>query len=118
MNPNTPFVPKLKKITKFDVAFDPKGNLLDYFYTSWGAANAIREPNAVFTDTLEYVKYYRMGSGVRFQFISKTSGRTFHMFLSDFDEMLKAGKLVNQLVYGTFCFTKRGNMQGLRYHFI
>lgn len=67
--------------------------------------------NTPFTDTLTYVNYYRGRSAAGIMFENK-EGRVFHVFMSDFHEMvplLSNGKITN-----TFIYCKKGKNYGLQ----
>lgn len=96
----------------FKVYFDNNGNLLHrlYYYQQQQTGTYKEEDNHVFTDRLEYAGY----AGSHISFKSMMTGRKYHMFLSDFDSMMKAKKLDNNIVEGDFTFTKRGQVQGFK----
>ncbi len=97
----------------FKIYFDDKGDLLHRLY-GWqmqqNPSQYKEEDNHIFTDRLEYVGYY--GSHISFK--SLMTGRKYHMFLSDFDAMMKAKKLEDNIMEGEFTFTKRGRVQGFK----
>lgn len=116
MNSNIrPFKPKYRKPTKFDVYFDADGRL-SWHHAQWSNP-AHKEPNEVFTDKLVYSGYSNSRGGVHIFFISEKTGRELSMFMSDFDEIIKAGLFMDKTVQGKFCFTKKGQSQGVRYFF-
>lgn len=116
---NEPFQPKLKKITKFDVCFDANGNLQAYANSRYWSktSGSYTEPNAVFDDKLKYDGYFTQGVNSHIYFVSEISGRRLHMFMSDFDEIIRDHRFIDGVVEGKFCFVKRGNSQGVRYFF-
>lgn len=113
-----PFSPKERKVTQFEVCFDNDGCLKRHSdYKSWGQPSPIKEPNAIFRDRLEYDGHFRAGGSSHIWFKSSASGRRLHMFITDFDEIIRAGLFHGQSVEGHFCFTKKGQSQGVRYFF-
>lgn len=112
-----PFVPKQTKLSNIDVYFDQNGNLLDYC-SYWSIKDAIKEPNAIFSDALHYEGYYRSRSSACIGFVSKNSGRSYNMSMPDFDDVVKAGLLVDGTVTGQFSFSKKGIRQSVRFHFV
>lgn len=119
MNSLRPFVPKLRKLTQFEVCFDDEGNLKNYSDSRyWGSKQpSKKEQNSVFHDELRYDGYFCQGSSSHIRFISLKTGRKYHMFMSDFDELVRADRFEAQVVEGLFCFTKRGQSQGCRVWF-
>lgn len=96
----------------FKVFFSKNGDLL---YTSRyvnynNNHDYLEEDNKVFKDQLEYKGI--AGSQVTFQ--SLTDKRTYRMFISDFDKVMLAKKVVNNIIEGEFTFTKKGQVQGFR----
>jgi hypothetical protein len=95
----------------FKVYFDSNGDLLHrLYYWQQQQGNYKEEDNHVFTDQLEYTGYF--GSHISFK--SVMTGRKYHMFLSDFDAMMKAKKMRDNLIEGEFTFTKKGRVQGFK----
>lgn len=96
----------------FKVYFDLDGNLLYrlYYYQQQQPGSYREEDNHTFTDRLEYDSY--MGSHITFK--SLNSGRKYHMFLSDFDKMMKQKKMDQNVIEGDFTFTKKGRVQGFK----
>lgn len=95
----------------FKVYFDNNGDLLHRLYHWQQQQGAYKEEdNHVFQDRLEYTGY----SGSHIAFKSLTTGRTYSMFLSDFNAMMLAKKLDNNIVEGDFTFTKKGIVQGFK----
>ncbi len=115
MNKIRPFVPKFKKITQFQVHFDKDGNMLHYHSRFHKPAH--EEANAVFYDKLKYNGYSRFSSTVHILFVSDKSGRKFSMFISDFNDIMRANLFNGQFVQGNWCYTKKGQVQGVRYFF-
>lgn len=100
---------KPRRIIDFDVVFHDNGDLAYRNYTYMGST-AKTEKNHVFSDTLEYIGY----SGNHIRFKSINSERNYHMFISDFDEALQAKRLIDNQLIGSFCFTRKGLVQGIR----
>lgn len=95
----------------FKVYFDNNGDLLHRFY-SWyqSQGNFKEEDNHVFQDRLEYAGY----AGSHISFKSLMTGRKYHMFLSDFDKMMKDKRMDQNIIEGDFTFTKKGRVQGFK----
>jgi|SRR5579885_566970 hypothetical protein len=105
---------KPRKIGEFKVAYRDNGDLCDGVY-SWMsnpqyASQTKWEDNTPFVDTLEYDTYYSN----RIVFKSAKTGRSYGMFMSDFDEVLKNRRLIDNQIVGLFCITRRGVKQGVR----
>jgi len=95
----------------FKVYFDNNGDLLHRLYYWQQQQGAYKEEdNHIFQDRLEYIGY----SGSHITFKSLNSGRKYSMFLSDFNAMMLAKKLDNNIVEGDFTFTKKGVVQGFK----
>lgn len=62
--------------------------------------------NYEFTDTLNYIGYFRGRSAAVFEFKREMTGTNVTMFMKDLDESLKY--MVNGKLSGTFTFCKRG----------
>jgi len=92
----------------FEVVFDKKGNLPARVWRA--GQGAIKEQNKAFPDHMEYHGH----DDGKIIMKSVQTGRTYYMFLSDFDDILKAKKMVNNQVIGIFCFCRKGSVQGLR----
>ena len=99
----------MTKIGNFKVYFDKKGNLLRR-HRYWDASNEVEEDNKIFSDRLEYVSC----GGSQINFKSLNSNRQYGMFLSDFNKVMQAKKLQNNIIEGEFFFTRKGLVQGLR----
>lgn len=103
------------KFQQFDVVFTDKGIMKDDCYV-FTYNKDVFEPNDIFEDTLEYAGYHVTYSGKpRFDFKSKASGRTYVMFISDFDDILSNHLMQDNLVKGHFVFRKVSNQQGVRF---
>ena len=105
---------KTKKITDFEVQFEGNGDLSVFNYSSYSIGGKT-EPNKIFSDTLEYVGYFgSTGGNSHIKFKSINSGRKYHMFMSDFDDVLQAKRFINNQMVGLFTFCKKSNSQGMR----
>ncbi|MGE3320552.1 MAG: hypothetical protein AB7I18_14785 [Candidatus Berkiella sp.] len=100
------------------IAFDDKGNLIDQV-TSWmlnPQSNYVLkfEDAQNFKDELVYSKIvdYSRGSA-RVYFKSAVSGRKYSMFVTDFDDVIKAEAFQNNRITGEFRFVKRGSAQAV-----
>lgn len=69
--------------------------------------------NQQFYEELEYEGYTRGRSSITITFRSP-KGVGYNMFLSDFDELLKAKDIVNKKVYGQWTFCKKGSNFGIK----
>ena len=98
---------KPKPIQDFDVVFYDNGNLA---HRQYSYSNMKTEKNKVFTDTVEYNGFY----GAHIKFKSLNDGREFHMFMSDFDDVLRAKRFIDNQIVGSFCFCRKGKTQGFR----
>ena len=67
--------------------------------------------NIPFTDTLTYVNYYRGRSAAGIMLENK-EGRIFHVFMSDFHEMMPF--IVHGKITDTFIYCKKGKNYGLQ----
>ena len=109
-------VKKPRKVGTFEVAFTSNGDLCSHSHPYMKSLNGyVWETNKVFTDTLDYDSFFACTSGnSRIVFKSLTTGRKYGMFMTDFDEVLKARLFVNNKIIGNFCFCKKGSAQGIR----
>lgn len=104
-------IKKPKKIGVFKVYFTTSGDLMySLRYYDEKNGNFKEEDNHVFTDQLEYTGY----SGSHILFKSLMSGRKYHMFISDFHEMMVAKQMHENVIEGQFTFVKKGRVQGFR----
>jgi hypothetical protein len=108
-----------KKTGQFKVYFEDNGDMMyrEPYVNRWAAQQPgyvppqhKTEDNHVFFDTMEYVRWY--GNVVTFK--SLTSGRKYHMFLRHFDEVMKAKRMINNVIEGDFTFTKHGSVQAFK----
>lgn len=116
---------KKKKVSLYDITFDKNGNLnidfiessrlTQYASSSYNYyAGFINKTNDVFNDCLVYNSAYNN----RVFFKSVKSGLTYHMFLSDFDDVVRHHKFgPDNQINGNFTFCKKGFKQGLRFIF-
>lgn len=109
---------KPRKITNFRVAFTLKGHMCDrvydYMHKMSTSSQYTWEDNGAFEDILEYNTYYSSTSGNSKIIFNSSSGRQFGMFMSDFDEVIRQKRFIDNKIKGTFCFCKKGNAQGVR----
>ena len=109
---------KVQKIKDFEVSFDQDGNLMrDSIDVSYIASyNGFNQKNSISPDTLEYIGYLtaRKGGNSYIQFQSLNSGRKYHMFISDFNDIVLEKRFINNLVAGDFYFCRKGHSQGIR----
>ncbi len=104
----------MKPIKDFKISFDLDGNQL--YYVPWNynpgtpMAGVMEEDNKIFNDRLEYTGY----SGSYIIFNSTTTGRRYLMFMSNFNELMLAKKLIDNIVEGDFYFIRKGVKPGLR----
>lgn len=111
---------KPRKIPQFKVLFHNNGDLCSD-NSNWMAhhpnfaVDYKSEDNAPFTDTLEYQGYYgAAGGNSHIQFKSVKTGRKTTMFMSDFDDVIKADRFINKQIVGLFCYCKKNTKQGIR----
>jgi hypothetical protein len=101
----------MKKAMK--IYFYKNGDMLYYSsrYVNYNInSDFFEEDNKIFKDRLEYKGI--SGSHVAFQ--SLMDKRKYNMFISDFDKVMLAKKVVDNVIEGEFTFTKKGQVQGLR----
>lgn len=96
----------------FKVYFNNDGDLLHrlFYYQQNNPGSYKEEDNHVFSDRLEYCGYF--GSHISFK--STMTGRKYHMFISDFDKLMKAHKMQDNIIEGDFTFCKKGRVQGFK----
>lgn len=110
---------KPRKIQAFKVAFTDTGNLCLGQY-SWMdspqyAGHYKWEDNTSFTDMFEYTGYHgASGGNSHIEFKSTQTGRTVNMFMSDFDQVIKEKRFVDNKIIGLFCYCKKGQKQAVR----
>lgn len=92
----------------YQIPFDEKGNMLSYDY----GAHDYKDPYE-FTDTLTYVGYGRGRSAAHFYF-KDSKNKTYNMFISDFDDLIKTGKFSSGTITATFTFVKKGQNFGIQ----
>lgn len=106
------------KMKEFDVMFTPDGDLnLNSRVYQYGNANTgyYTEKNSVFPDELEYYDYFGASGGNSYmEFISLKTGRKYHMFMSDFDDVLLEKRFQDNKIVGLFFFCRKGSRQGIR----
>lgn len=108
-----PIKPKKNKpLQDFKVVFDLNGNLKQYTYVY---NTDKEEQNYIFSDHLEYDGYFPASGGNSHIYMkSLKTGRRYHMFMSDFDQILQEKRLQDNQVVGLFCFCRKGRVQGIR----
>lgn len=93
------------------------GELLPYSYFDYPETHngdiEWRE-NCVFQDDLRYDGYYRGRSAAGFRFVSENDGKTYNMFMKDFDDAMKARRFFKDRLIGQFTYVKRGQNYGIR----
>ncbi len=95
----------------FKVYFDTNGDLLHrLYYWMQQQGNFKEEDNHVFQDRLEYTGF----SGNHVSFKSLTTGRKYHMFVSDFHHVMMAKVLKDNIIEGDFTFCRKGVVQGFK----
>ena len=109
---------KTHKMREFEVMFTPDGDLSlsskVYHYGS-GKSACFTEKNSVFPDELEYYNYFGASGGNSYmEFISLKTGRKYHMFMSDFDDVLLEKRFQDNKIVGLFFFCRKGSRQGIR----
>lgn len=92
------------------VPFDTGGNQLGYNRSYGNNVIATRE-NEVFTGTMSYKGFSKGRSSIKFHFTNE-NGRSFEMFATDFDKLVKEYP-VNIPLSGSWAFVKRGANFGL-----
>jgi hypothetical protein len=108
---------KPKKMQDFEVWFDDNGDLAIFSYPGYRQQGK-KEQNSVFQDTLEYVGYFSAtGGNSHIKMQSIVSGRTYHMFMTDFHEALFTKRFIDNRIAGLFTFVKKGSSQGIRIFF-
>lgn len=94
---------------EYQVPFDKNGEMLSY-PENWMVGEW--KDNYIFSDTLEYDTYSRGRSSALICFKSQSNGKSYSMFMTDFDDVAKL--MVNGVLKGTFTFQKRGQNYGIR----
>lgn len=98
-----------KKIGQYKIPFY-KGNHLgyepEYIDVEWRG-------NYEFEDTLTYEGFGRGRSSVRLYF-KGANGDEYEMFMKDFDEIMKSGKIKGGKISGKWTFVKRGRNYGIK----
>lgn len=101
----------MAKKGQYPIPFDKDGNLLAYptpFYLGeW-------RDNHVFEDTLKYIGYVRGQSAARLKWQSVNTGKTYEMFMDDFDYLMKRSGIEFDEVCAAWTFCKRGQNYGVR----
>jgi len=73
-------------------------------------------PNTyTFEAALYYAGYYRGQSACGMNFTDMTTGLKHEMCMTDFDALMKSGKLQGRTVIGKWGFVKRGTTLGIKY---
>lgn len=99
------------------MSFDDKGNLYPSIrpWMQNHPSYVIKTEEARdFTDTMEYDHLYDAYRGAaRVKLVSSVTGRSYTMFLDDFDKVIKAKRFDNNQINGTFRFIKHGSSQAI-----
>ena len=93
--------------------FDSSGNLLEQAY-GFGSNNRTEEAKD-FDDKMEYIsfkEYQKRSTRVRIK--SLLTGRTYSMFIDDFNDVILAKRFNNNMFEGTFHFVKRSSGQAAK----
>lgn len=111
---------KPRKIQQFKVFFHLNGDLCEGQY-QWminhptASAQYKTEDNIPFADTLEYDGFHgATGGNSHILFKSIKNARRVSMFMSDFDEVIRANRFIDQRIVGLFCYCKKNTKQGVR----
>jgi len=81
-------------------------------YLGYGHSTMEWEDNYIFETTLKFINFSKGRSSVKAHFVSIDTGCEFEMFLSDFEELVKANRSFSKLK-GYFCFRKQGANYGV-----
>ena len=115
-----------RAIQKFDVCFFASNGDLNEYYEKKPVPGSydlrrsdyydklIWEPNHIFSDLLKYENCYSTNGSAHFIFKSQKNNRRYSMFLSDFNDVMKAGLINGIILQGEFTFCKKGGSQGIR----
>lgn len=98
----------------YQIPFDSKGNQLSYV-DEWMIKNgrAILKDNEEFEETLTYSGYGRGRSSATIHF-KDAKNNEYSMFLSDFDELMRSGKLSGNQIKAKWTFAKKGRNFGIK----
>ena len=72
------------------------------------------KPNDEFKAVLEYEDYVHNSTSVGFSFKDLTNGRSYYMFLQDFNNLMKSGLMRESKVDGVWIFNKKGHRYGVK----
>lgn len=89
-------------VTEWDVGY--------YYVENYGYKYV---DNFEWIDTLEYERFGRGNSAAHLFFKSMITGKSYQMFLKDFEDIVK--RLVDGKISGKWTFCKRGQYFGVRY---
>jgi len=104
-------VPKPPKIYDGDIPFSD-GHQLHFADQSWPRPAAVDwQPNAVFKDSLTFLRFARGRSAAYAEF-HRNNGKTVIVFLTDLDTMMPY--LTSGNITGKFVFCKRGANYGCK----
>lgn len=111
---------KPRKIPQFKVVFLNNGDLCEgggdwLLNHPHFATNYKTEDNAPFPDIFEYEGYHgAAGGNSRILFKSTKTGRKVSMFMSDFDEVIREKRFIDNHIVGLFCYCRKNIKQGVR----
>lgn len=111
---------KARKIPEFKVVFLNNGDLCegggDWLLSRPNfSSNYKTEDNAPFADSFEYEGYHgAAGGNSRILFKSIKTGRKVSMFMSDFDEVIREKRFIDNQIVGLFCYCRKNIKQGIR----
>lgn len=101
---------------EYKIPFQQNGNLLGYVgygnnyydYTERKELPIIWEDNLIFKDSFEYSGYSKGRSSFHIYLKSNINNRIHFVIIGDYDKMIKAGWMKNNVISGQFTFAKRG----------
>lgn len=96
-----------------EIVFNKFGDMVPLAQSWYTGQGSTTEVAVDFDDTLVYHKMFEYKTA-RAYFRGVKTGRYYCMFMDDFDNILKLGRLINNEVTGKFKFTKRGQGQGIK----
>lgn len=88
------------------------GELLNYVYQSDDKYDW-RDVTKPFRAGLEYSGYGRGRSSILFEFTNVDNGKKYQMFVSDMNDLLKAGKFTD-VIWSDWVIVKKGSNYGIK----
>lgn len=107
-----------RKISDIDIRFDTVSQTYSGYYRWMDTCNPgkyVQVKNSIFYDRLIYEEYTPTNGGNSHMIFKSTrNGHIYHMFMSDFHDVLINNRMIDRQLNGEFTFIKKSNSVCIR----